>query len=155
MLFFTFLLPSYLTYFLSFFSFLLSPFPPAEDLESLKLAFHGVDAVFAMTVPNRKSTDPENEFNQVKNIADAAKESGSFLVFSTLDDISGKSKGKYVNVKAFDQKYKGEQYIRDLGIPAAFVKPGGFAETGHPTRPDPNGPFVVSVCELPVDFVSV
>ena len=128
---------------------------PGEDVESLKLAFHGADAVFAMTFPNLKSTDPENEFNQVKNIADAAKKSGSFLVFSTLDDISGKSKGKYVNVKAFDQKYKGEQYIRDLGIPAAFVKPGGFAETGHPTRLDPNGPFVVSVCELPVDFVSV
>jgi len=126
----------------------------AEDVESLKKAFEGVDAVFAMTLPNMKNYTPEGEYEQVKNLADAAKHAGAFMVFSTLTGVSEASGGKYVKVITFDQKYKGEKYIRQLGIPAAFVSPGSFTTNFHPRKLDPSGPLTVVAAGVSVDFVS-
>ena len=54
----------------------------ANELNELKAAFEGADAVFAATVSNYSPDDTSaGEYNQIVAIAEAAKATGSFLVF--------------------------------------------------------------------------
>ncbi|WEW59213.1 hypothetical protein PRK78_004682 [Emydomyces testavorans] len=74
-----------------------------------------------------ESADPEKEYNQGKNVADAAKEANvSHLIFSSLYHILDASAGALRHVPHFDSKANIELYIRELDIPATFVLPGYF-----------------------------
>ncbi|KAI1390641.1 uncharacterized protein F4822DRAFT_441937 [Hypoxylon trugodes] len=105
------------------------------DRSSLGTALAGVHTVFAVTTPfatNVPLFGPkglESEYNQAKNIADAAVEQGAqYIIFSTLPSPTKISGGKWTSVTPFDAKEKAEQYIRGLPIKSAFVSPGGFME---------------------------
>ena len=116
-----------------------------NDKASIKSAFDGAYAVFAMTNYWEKM-DAELEFAQGKTIADLAKvsisvlsecsykpimtceqESGvQHLIWSSLLNITKLTDGAFPNVEHFDSKAAVEQYIRDQEIPATFILPGFF-----------------------------
>jgi len=96
---------------------------------SLEAALHGVQTVFAVTVPSFGPDALEVEYNSAKAIADVAVEkSAEYIIFSTLPSITEISGGKYTKVTPFDAKAKAEQYIRRLPIRSAFFSGGFFME---------------------------
>ncbi|RDW72308.1 NmrA/HSCARG family protein [Aspergillus mulundensis] len=97
-----------------------------SSIDSLVAALSGSSTVFLVTNPSF-AENSDAEFQQGKNIADAAKQAGvQHLVFSSLLNVIESTGGHLKNVPHFDQKAQVEQYIRDLGIPATFVLPGYF-----------------------------
>ncbi|KAG7284370.1 hypothetical protein NEMBOFW57_010743 [Staphylotrichum longicolle] len=89
-------------------------------------AIKGSHTVFLVT-NYWESKDPEVEFSQGKNVADAAKECGvSHLIFSSLLNVTETSGGRLTHVPHFDAKAKIEKYIVSTGIPCTFVLPGYF-----------------------------
>ncbi|KAJ2855589.1 hypothetical protein GGI22_004085, partial [Coemansia erecta] len=109
-----------------------------NDIESLKKAFAGADFVFGTTlfaqpdIVNRViAGDIDAEFNQGKNITDAAIAVGvKDILFSTIYSISELSGGKYTKVVQFDGKHKIELYIRSKSseIRGAFIHLGSYME---------------------------
>jgi len=105
------------------------------NLEELKNAFRG--AAFAFGVSDfydkesldkaKQTNDYGYEFEQGKNIADAAKACNiQLLIWSTLENVSLRTNGKLPKVLHFDKKNEVEQYIRKCDIPAAFISPAMF-----------------------------
>ena len=102
----------------------------AHDRASLETALTGAHTVFAMTNPAFAPNGFEIEFNSAKLIADVAVEKAiSYLIFSTLPNVTAISGGKYTHVTHFDAKAKAEEYIRTLPIKSAFVSLGLFMQT--------------------------
>ena len=89
-------------------------------------AINGSHTVFLVT-NYWESKNPDVEFSQGKNVADAAKECGvSHLIFSSLLNVTETSGGRLTHVPHFDAKAKIEQYIVSTGIQCTFVLPGYF-----------------------------
>ncbi|KAJ8651941.1 hypothetical protein O0I10_012488 [Lichtheimia ornata] len=101
----------------------------ANDGESMKKAFTGAWGAFLVTNfwdPAAKGAN-DTDLVQGKLLVDAAKEAGiQYIVWSSLEDIQGKSNGKLL-VPHFSYKNKVEQYIRSIGFDAAFVYAGYYA----------------------------
>jgi len=105
------------------------------NLEELENAFRDAAFVYGLSdfydkdsIEKAKQTgDFGYEFEQGKNIADAAKACNvQLLVWSTLENVKERSNGKYRNTFHFDKKNEVEQYIRRNDMPAAFIEPALF-----------------------------
>lgn len=74
-----------------------------------------------------ESAKYEVEFNQGKNVADAAKEIGvQHLIFSSLLHVGKITDGRLKRVTHFESKADVEDYIKKIGVPASFYLPGYF-----------------------------
>ncbi len=93
-----------------------------SDEVCLEGAAAGADAVFAMT--NWRDGGADLEVKHGRAIADAAKHMGtSHLVFSS---VAGANRG--TGIPHFESKFKVEEYIASLDIPATIVGPVSFME---------------------------
>ncbi|KAJ6453069.1 NAD(P)-binding protein [Mycena sanguinolenta] len=103
----------------------------SSDRASLVNALRGSEAVFAVTVPSFGPPSLEgspSEITQGKNIVDAAKQADvKFFVFSSLPSLSKLSGGKY-KVQHYDDKKVIEDYLKESGLPHAFLHLGAFTE---------------------------
>ncbi|KIW11073.1 hypothetical protein PV08_10372 [Exophiala spinifera] len=116
---------------------------------SLTSALHGVHTVFALTAPSFGPDSRAREYDTGKAIADAAVAAGAtYIILSTLPNVSVVSGGKYKKVTGFDAKADVEDYIKTLPIKSAFFAPGSFMQNWqslrgvHPSGTP--GEFVVS-----------
>ena len=102
----------------------------ANDTESLGPAFKDTWGAYLVTNfwdPDMK-LDPQTDYLQGKKLVDAAVAAGvKFLVWSSLHDIEKASNGE-LEVPHYTMKYRVEEYIKSLGIPAAFVFAGFYAQ---------------------------
>ena len=97
-----------------------------SDKSSVTEALQGSDTVFLVT-NYWESAKYDVEFNQGKNVADAAKELGvQHLIFSSLLHVGKVTNGRLSHVPHFEAKADVEEYIRKSGIPASFYLPGYF-----------------------------
>jgi uncharacterized protein YbjT (DUF2867 family) len=96
-----------------------------DDPPSLVAAFKGSFGAFLVTtIWNPFSGVPDTNYNQGKTLVDAANEAGvEFIVWSTMHDFDLVTHGEY-SLPGFTNKNKVEQYIKGLGLSAAFVSPG-------------------------------
>lgn len=96
---------------------------------SLEAAMKGVSGVFSVQQTVGSPGTPEGftteqEIQQGKNVADAAKATGvQHFVFSSVGGADRNS-----GIRNFEAKWKIEQHIRALGLPAAIVRPVTFME---------------------------
>ncbi|KAL6245996.1 hypothetical protein RBB50_007149 [Rhinocladiella similis] len=119
------------------------------DPPTLTSALHGAHTVFALTVPSFGPDSRAREYDTGKAIADAAVAVGAtYIILSTLPNVSVLSGGKYTKVTGFDAKADVEDYIKALPIKSAFFAPGSFMQNWqslmgvHPSETP--GEFVVS-----------
>ncbi|KAK9369406.1 NmrA-domain-containing protein [Lipomyces kononenkoae] len=87
-----------------------------------------------------ETMDKQVEFQQGKNLVDAAKEAGvEHFIWSSLLNIAKLSNGKLPNIYHFDGKAEVEEYARETGIPATFFLPGFYMSNipGGAFRPSP------------------
>ncbi|KAF7350614.1 NmrA domain-containing protein [Mycena sanguinolenta] len=104
------------------------------DVESLKKAIRGSEAVFAVTNfwdPEVFPADPKGkgEITQGKNLVDAAKAEGiKFFIWSSLPNITELSKGLYTHVYHCDNKAVILEYLKASGVPYAVLFTGWFIE---------------------------
>ncbi|KAL0929793.1 hscarg protein [Colletotrichum truncatum] len=102
----------------------------ANNKKSLLEAMKGSTAVFSMTTTGNTDwgqSDIELELQQGKNLADAAKEAGvAQYIWSSLPYVQKLTNGTLTYVYNFDTKARIEEYVRSIGIPAAFFLPGSF-----------------------------
>ncbi|KAK2761630.1 hypothetical protein FQN54_001458 [Arachnomyces sp. PD_36] len=121
-----------------------------DDVESLKAAFAGAHAIFAMTDYWVPMSDERNiakakeqgisinefcyklELQRGKNMAVAASTVSSLerYVYSALGHTTSLSKGKYPNVWHFDSKAEVERYIRQDPEMADLAKKSSFLHVG-------------------------
>lgn len=101
----------------------------ANDAQSMERAFAGAWGAFLVT----SFWDPaaglahDTDLVQGKIMVDAAVAAGvKFIVWSSLHDINAMSGGK-LEVPHFTSKNKVEQYIKSVGLDAAFVYAGFYA----------------------------
>ncbi|KAJ1798499.1 hypothetical protein LPJ59_002462 [Coemansia sp. RSA 2399] len=109
-----------------------------EDVGSLKAAFEGVDFVFGMTqyfqpaiMDKVEAGDYDAEYNQGKNIVDAAIAAGvKNIVFSSLPSMKEISGGKYPSVHHFEGKNRVEKYLESQAsnIRGVAVHIGSYME---------------------------
>lgn len=108
-----------------------------SDKESLIKAFQGGYGLFAVTF-FWEHFSPEKEYNNAKNIAEAAAESGiEHIVWSTLEDtrnwlpidndIMPTLGGKY-NVPHFDAKGEADKLFEKSGVPTTYLLTSFFWE---------------------------
>lgn len=102
----------------------------AADLEvpaSVRAAFDGADGVFAMTIMSETGgaeSPTEAETRHGTIIADAAKAAGvQHLVYSS---VGAAERG--TGIPHFESKYRVEQYIASIGLPATIIRPVFFME---------------------------
>ncbi|KAK9235090.1 NmrA-domain-containing protein [Lipomyces kononenkoae] len=111
-----------------------------NDKSSLVKAMTGATAVYGVT--NYWDTmDKQGEFQQGKNLVDAAKEAGiDHLIWSSLLNVTKLSNGKLPNVYHFDSKAEVEEYARENSIPATFFLAGFYMSNipGGIFRPSPS-----------------
>jgi nucleoside-diphosphate-sugar epimerase len=111
-----------------------------SDLDSLKNAIRGSEAVFLVTVPFVQ----QDEIDQAEKVIQACQETGiKFIVFSSLPDASKQTKGKFSKMYHFDAKARIEERIQASGIPYAFLYTGYFLENVWKygcLRPNPSNP---------------
>lgn len=94
-----------------------------EDIDSLKRALQGVDAVFAVTAAG-PGIPKEQEIEQAVNIAALSHDAGvSHFVFT-----SSFASNEETGVSFLDSKREIEKYIRGSGMPYTILQPGGFME---------------------------
>jgi uncharacterized protein YbjT (DUF2867 family) len=99
-----------------------------NDPQSLEAAFTDADGVFS--VAGFWEEGPEGELRQGKQIADAAKAAGvRHFVYSSVDGAERNS-----GVPHFESKWKTEQHIRELGLPATILRPVEFMENFNWSR---------------------
>ncbi|PYH88777.1 NAD(P)-binding protein [Aspergillus ellipticus CBS 707.79] len=126
-----------------------------QDLSSIETALTGAHSIFLMTPPSFGPNALDDEYNNVKLVADIAVHRGvDYLIFSTLPGIRAMSHGKYTKVTPFDAKAEAEAYIRTLPIKSAFYCPAGFMENFQSQpflnpRPAADGTWVLSRCAGP------
>ncbi|KAJ1859904.1 hypothetical protein LPJ78_005983, partial [Coemansia sp. RSA 989] len=109
-----------------------------DDVESLRKAFTGTDAVFGVTqffqkdiMERVENGDSEAEYKQGKNIVDAAIAANVHsMVFSSLDSLKQISHGKYPGVLHFEGKHRVEEYLSSKAneIRGYFVYVGFYME---------------------------
>jgi uncharacterized protein YbjT (DUF2867 family) len=93
-----------------------------EDRGSLEKAVQGVDAVFAVATPYEAGPDAEER--QGKNLMEVVADAGvSHLVYSSVADAD-----RNTGIPHFDNKWRIEQHIQELGIPCTVVAPVWFFE---------------------------
>lgn len=104
------------------------------DRASLDLALKGVKKVFLMTTFFEEGM--EAEVRQGITMIDAAQAAGvEHLVFSSVS-----SADKNTGIPHFESKWKVEQYIHKVGLPATILRPVGFMENfGTYWPPSPEG----------------
>ena len=91
------------------------------DPKSLAAALQGVSGVFAMTTPYEGI---EKEVQQGIALADAAKAAGvSHYVFTSVQ-----SADRNTGIPHFETKWKVEQHIKKIGLPATILRPAFFME---------------------------
>jgi uncharacterized protein YbjT (DUF2867 family) len=101
-----------------------------DDVESLKRTFAGAYGAFCLT-NFWEHFSAEKEFQQAKNMAQAAKQAGvQHVIWSTLEDtrrwipLSDNRmptlKGKY-KVEHFDAKGEADHLFTDAGVPTTFL----------------------------------
>lgn len=95
-----------------------------EDRTSLDRAVAGADAVFSMGTPFEKG--PDVEVTQGITVADAAKASDAYLVYTSVG-----SADRATGIPHFDSKYRVEQHIRSIGARAAVIAPVYFMENAY------------------------
>ena len=91
------------------------------DRDSMNRAARGVDAVFSMATPFEAGTDVE--IRQGTTTADAARDAGAFLLYSSVGDAN-----RHTGIPHFDSKHAVEQHIHSLGAPATIIGPAYFME---------------------------
>ncbi|KAG0081767.1 hypothetical protein BGZ93_002627, partial [Podila epicladia] len=95
------------------------------DRESIKHAVQGAHTVFAVNLVY-DSEVRSKEVAQGKAIADEAVAAGAqYFIFSTSQNTSKISGGKYTGIDHFEAKAEVEEYIRTLPIKSAFFAPSG------------------------------
>ncbi|KAI0398687.1 NmrA-like family protein [Xylaria palmicola] len=119
-----------------------------NDLSSLVRVLQGCAAVFGVTNYWEKA-NADIEVQQGRNLANAVKETGvQYYIWSSLLNVAELTNGRLPNVFHFDSKAKVEEYVRELGIPAAFFM-AGFYMTGIPgelLKPfPPNGVWTLAM----------
>lgn len=88
----------------------------------LQMALRGVYGVFAMSTPFEEGM--EAEVRQGTMLADAAKEAGiTHYVYTSVG-----SAHRNTGIPHFDSKWKVEQHIRQIGLPATILRPVWFME---------------------------
>ena len=115
---------------------LLSDYPGIEvveannnDVKSLVAAFKGAEYAFLVTnfFDPEEHMDPDTDYKQGKNLADAAKEAGvKFVLWSSLHNAEEISKGT-INVPHFTGKNKVEGYMKSIGLEFTALYGGWFA----------------------------
>ncbi|KAJ6528272.1 hypothetical protein DFH09DRAFT_935398 [Mycena vulgaris] len=103
------------------------------DLESVKAAIRGSEAVFGVRVFSFLSLlfcpRALGEITQGKNLVDAAKDAGvKFFIWSSLPNATKASKGLYTHVYHLDNKAVIEDYLKASGVPYAVLLTGWFAD---------------------------
>ncbi|MEU5397153.1 NmrA/HSCARG family protein [Streptomyces tibetensis] len=94
-----------------------------DDRASVEEAARGAYGLYSVQSAN------DNELAQGINVADAAKAAGvQHLVYSSVG--GAESQNRYYEEQGWGQieKWRIEQYIRTLGIPATILRPAGFME---------------------------
>jgi len=91
------------------------------DRDAMNRAARGVDAVFLVATPFEAGTDAEKK--QGITTADAARDAGAFLLYSSVGDAD-----RHTGIPHFDSKYVVEQHIRSIGVPATILGPAYFME---------------------------
>ncbi|MGH7259306.1 MAG: NmrA/HSCARG family protein [Nitrospiraceae bacterium] len=88
----------------------------------LQMALRGVHGVFAMSTPFEAGMDAE--VRQGIMMADAAKQADiAHYVYTSVG-----SAHRNTGIPHFDSKWKVEQYIRQIGLPATILRPVWFME---------------------------
>lgn len=104
-----------------------------EDTEFVEKLFEGADLAFVNTTPYGWTDEVETG----KLLADAAKKAGvGFYVYSGLTDHSKHRDRPLPVLPLWRTKYEVEEYIRELGIPAAFPYVGCY-HNNFSSRPYP------------------
>ncbi|KAG1862807.1 hypothetical protein DFJ58DRAFT_227418 [Suillus subalutaceus] len=102
------------------------------DINSLKQALSGVEAVFGITDyydPKNFAQGHNSEMLLGKNLVDAAKAMDvKYFIWSSLPHCTRVSNGKYPNVYHFDNKANVDDYLRDSGVPHSILHTGWFSE---------------------------
>ena len=101
----------------------------ATDAQSMERAFAGAWGAFLVTSfwDPAAGLAPDTDLVQGKIMVDAAVAAGvKFVVWSSRHDIEAISGGK-LDVPHYTLKNKGEQYIRSVGLDAAFVYAGFYS----------------------------
>src|SRR5262249_13342583 len=94
-----------------------------DDVASLVRAMKGVRGVFS--VQNWWETGASREVRQGMNVADAAKQAGvAPLVRSS---VGGGDRA--ADITHWRTKWRVEEHIRELGLPATILRPVSFMET--------------------------
>jgi len=92
-----------------------------------------------------------------KAFADSAKKNGvKHVIYSTLPDTKKISGGKY-HVPHFDLKAEVEQYIRGMGLNAAFIAPAFYYQnwtTFFPPRPNGDGTYSITLPSATNSFIT-
>ena len=132
-----------------------------DDVESLKRAFDGADAVFCLT-NYWEHLSVEREQAQARNMVAAAKAAGvRHAIWSTLEDTRKwvplddnrmpTLHGRY-KVPHFDSKGEADQFFRDAGVPTTFLLTSfywdNFIFFGLGPKPGPDGVLAIT---LPMD----
>ncbi|KAJ6457567.1 NmrA-like protein, partial [Mycena vulgaris] len=104
------------------------------DLESVKAAIRGSEAVFGTTNfwdPEIFLADPKGrgEITQGKYLVDAAKDAGvKFFIWSSLPNATKASKGLYTHVYHLDSRVFPLPSYTSSGVPYAVLLTGWFAD---------------------------
>ena len=100
----------------------------------LQAALRGVHGVFAMSTPFEAGMD--EEVRQGVMLADAAKQAGvSHYVYTSVG-----SADRHTGIPHFESKWKVEQHIEEVGLPATILRPVFFMENFTTfSKPSPEG----------------
>jgi uncharacterized protein YbjT (DUF2867 family) len=104
----------------------------------LQMALRGVHGVFAMSTPFEEGM--EAEVRQGTMLADAAKQAGiTHYVYTSVG-----SAHRNTGIPHFDSKWKVEQHIRQIGLPATILRPVWFMENFTTfAKPSAEGVFML------------
>ncbi|KAH7886928.1 hypothetical protein F5I97DRAFT_1936520 [Phlebopus sp. FC_14] len=102
------------------------------DIQSLKNALTGVEAVFGITDYYDPKTSAQGHASEMllgKNMVDAAVQTGvQLFIWSSVPHSTRASNGKYPNVHHLDNKANIEDYLRDSSLPHSILHTGWFCE---------------------------
>jgi uncharacterized protein YbjT (DUF2867 family) len=101
-----------------------------EDADSLRAAFTGVDAVFAMTT-FAGPTGVEGEVEHGRLIGEAARDAEvPHLVYSSVGGAE-----RHTGIPHFESKRRVEEHLTCMGLPVTFVRPTFFMENFNQSGP--------------------
>ncbi len=104
----------------------------------LQMALRGVNGVFAMSTPFEAGMDAE--IRQGIMLADAAKQAGiTHYVYTSVG-----SAHRQTGIPHFESKWKVEQHIQQIGLPATILRPVWFMEN-FTTFAKPSAEGVITV----------